>query len=84
MIIVDRDYLESIRQMISSAKKLLAEAGYPEGKGLPEITYETTATTISRQMSEYFRAGGRVLNAPRNRSRTMGCCPTFKPSTGAW
>lgn len=40
---------------LEKAKKLLAEAGYPEGKGLPEITYETTATTVSRQMSEFFQ-----------------------------
>lgn len=39
---------------IEKAKALLAEAGYPEGKGLPEITYDTTATTVSRQMSEFF------------------------------
>lgn len=39
---------------IEKAKKLLAEAGYPGGKGLAEISYETTATTVSRQMSEFF------------------------------
>ncbi len=39
---------------LEKAKKLLAEAGYPEGKGLPTINYETTATTVSRQMSEFF------------------------------
>ncbi|MBD63797.1 MAG: hypothetical protein CME62_01205 [Halobacteriovoraceae bacterium] len=39
---------------LKKAKELLAEAGYPEGKGLPEITYDTTATTVSRQMSEFF------------------------------
>lgn len=40
---------------VKKAKKLLAEAGYPEGKGLPEIQYETTATTVSRQMAEFFQ-----------------------------
>ncbi|MFT6633108.1 MAG: ABC-type transport system substrate-binding protein [Bacteriovoracaceae bacterium] len=39
---------------IAAAKKMLAEAGYPEGKGLPEIQYETTSTTVARQMSEFF------------------------------
>jgi ABC-type transport system substrate-binding protein len=39
---------------VEKAKKLLAEAGYPEGKGLPEITVQTTAETISRQMLEFF------------------------------
>jgi oligopeptide transport system substrate-binding protein len=36
------------------AKKLLAEAGYPGGKGLPKLTYDTTANTVSRQMGEFF------------------------------
>lgn len=40
---------------LEKAKKLLAQAGYPEGKGLPEIKYDTTATTVSRQMGEFFR-----------------------------
>lgn len=39
---------------LEQAKKLLADAGYPEGKGLPEITYEALASTLSRQMAEYF------------------------------
>jgi oligopeptide transport system substrate-binding protein len=38
---------------IAKAKKLLADAGYPEGKGLPVITYDTMADTTSRQMFEY-------------------------------
>ena len=40
---------------LEKAKKLLDEAGYKNGEGLPEISYETTATTVSRQMSEYFQ-----------------------------
>lgn len=36
------------------AKKLLAEAGYPGGKGLPELTYETVGSTAARQMGEFF------------------------------
>lgn len=39
---------------IDAAKKMLAEAGYPGGKGLPTINYETTSTTVSRQMAEFF------------------------------
>jgi len=37
------------------AKKLLAEAGYPEGKGLPEISYDCPSSTISRQIGEFFK-----------------------------
>ncbi|MGE3260180.1 MAG: ABC transporter substrate-binding protein [Bacteriovoracia bacterium] len=36
------------------AKKLLADAGYPEGKGFPEIPYDSIADATSRQMFEYF------------------------------
>lgn len=36
------------------AKKLLAEAGYPGGKGLPAITIETRAETIPRQQVEFL------------------------------
>lgn len=37
------------------AKKLLAEAGYPDGKGLPELKYDIPDSTVSRQMGEYFQ-----------------------------
>lgn len=40
---------------VEQAKKLLAEAGYPEGKGLPELTYETVGSTVARQMGEFFQ-----------------------------
>ncbi|MBI3894031.1 MAG: hypothetical protein HY303_21135, partial [Candidatus Wallbacteria bacterium] len=39
---------------IEKAKQLLAQAGYPEGKGLPEFTYENMADTTSRQFGEMF------------------------------
>lgn len=39
---------------IEKAKKLLAEAGYPEGKGLPTITYDTLSNSTTRQSSEFF------------------------------
>lgn len=38
---------------LEKAKKLLADAGYPEGKGFPEIPYDTTADATSRQFFEY-------------------------------
>lgn len=40
---------------IAKAKKLLAEAGFPEGKGLPEITYDCPGSTITRQIGEFFK-----------------------------
>ena len=40
---------------IEEAKKLLAKAGYPNGEGLPEITYDCPNSTVSRQTGEYFR-----------------------------
>jgi oligopeptide transport system substrate-binding protein len=42
-------------EQLEKAKKLLAEAGYPEGKGLPEITYDCPSNTVSRQIGEYFK-----------------------------
>ncbi|MCM2349207.1 MAG: ABC transporter substrate-binding protein [Bacteriovoracaceae bacterium] len=39
---------------VEKAKQLLKEAGYPEGKGLPEITVQTTVSTDSRLMLEFF------------------------------
>lgn len=48
-----RSYGEA--ENIEKAKKLLAEAGYPGGKGLPEITYDCPAGTVSRQVGEYFK-----------------------------
>lgn len=39
---------------VALAKKILAEAGYPGGKGLPEITIETRSDTIPRQQIEFI------------------------------
>jgi ABC-type transport system substrate-binding protein len=40
---------------LEEAKKLLAEAGYPGGKSLPELKYDIPDSTVSRQMGEYFQ-----------------------------
>jgi oligopeptide transport system substrate-binding protein len=39
---------------LEKAKKLLAEAGYPGGKGLPTIVVQTRSDTISRQRIEFL------------------------------
>lgn len=39
---------------LEQAKKLLAEAGYPDGKGLPAITVETRNDTVARNQIEQF------------------------------
>ena len=40
---------------IEKAKKLLAKAGYPGGKGLPTIVHETISSTVNRQLGEFFQ-----------------------------
>ncbi|MCX7920766.1 MAG: peptide ABC transporter substrate-binding protein [Clostridia bacterium] len=37
---------------IEGAKKLLAEAGYPEGKGLPEIEYSNNTNAVNNKLAE--------------------------------
>lgn len=39
---------------LSKAKELLAKAGYPEGKGLPELTFDVRGnSTLHRQIAEF-------------------------------
>ncbi len=38
---------------VERAKKILAEAGYPKGKGFPVIPYDIVASTSSRQIAEF-------------------------------
>ena len=40
---------------IEQAKKILADAGYPDGRGLPVITVDTVSDTIGRQQAEFFQ-----------------------------
>lgn len=39
---------------VELAKKYLAEAGFPGGKGLPTIVVQTRSDTVSRQQVEFF------------------------------
>lgn len=39
---------------LEEAKALLAKAGFPEGKGLPEFQYEGLADSTARQGAEFF------------------------------
>lgn len=39
---------------VEKAKKVLAQAGFAEGKGLPELTYESLSDSKARQMAEFF------------------------------
>ncbi|HXH76725.1 MAG TPA: ABC transporter substrate-binding protein [Bacteriovoracaceae bacterium] len=43
-----------VKYDIELAKKLLAEAGYPDGKGLPDITVQTRNEPVARQQIELF------------------------------
>jgi oligopeptide transport system substrate-binding protein len=41
---------------LDMARKTLALAGYPEGRGLPEITLDTMSSTTARQKAEFFQS----------------------------
>ncbi len=40
---------------LEEAKKLLAEAGYPEGKGLKPLVFDSLSDTTARQSAEFFQ-----------------------------
>jgi oligopeptide transport system substrate-binding protein len=51
-----KDYKSPYRDRdLAKAKELLAKAGYPEGKGLPEITYDCPSSSTSRQIGELIK-----------------------------
>lgn len=46
---------------LEKAKALLAKAGYPEGKGLPEIQYDIPSDSKQRQLAEFFAQGAAAI-----------------------
>lgn len=48
---ISEDYKANLKE----AKKALAEAGYPEGKGFPTITYSTNDTGYHKAVAEYLQ-----------------------------
>ncbi len=52
----DPNYMNPFKgPKLEQAKRLLSEAGYPKGKGLPEITYDCTSSTKARQTGELLQ-----------------------------
>ena len=48
---ISKDYKANLEE----AKKALAEAGYPEGKGFPTITYSTNDAGYHKALAEYLQ-----------------------------
>ncbi len=52
----DADYRNPYRDYdVAKAKALLAEAGFPDGGGLPAFAYDYVASTTARQQAELFK-----------------------------
>ncbi|MBQ6315605.1 MAG: peptide ABC transporter substrate-binding protein [Mogibacterium sp.] len=49
---IDNDNFEA---NLAEAKKLLAEAGYPDGQGFPQITYSTNDSGYHKAVAEYLQ-----------------------------
>jgi ABC-type transport system substrate-binding protein len=47
---------------VEEAKRLLAKAGFPDGKGLPVITYDCPSSTVARQIGEFFKKQMEKIN----------------------
>lgn len=61
---------------LAKAKELLAKAGYPEGKGLAEITFDVRGnSTLQRQMSEFVVQELRAVGIPAKPS--LNSFPVF-------
>lgn len=51
----DKGYLPE-KADVETAKKLLAEAGYPDGKGFPKVTYKYNLNPINKAIAEALQA----------------------------
>lgn len=50
-----KDYLPA-KADVAQAKKLLAEAGYPDGKGFPKISYKYNMNPLNKSLAEALQA----------------------------
>ena len=61
---------------IEKAKEYLAKAGYPEGKGLPTLTYDTRgSSTTQRQRAEFFK--NQLLKIGVNLTTQLNTFPSY-------
>ena len=51
---------------LAKAKKLLADAGYPDGKGFPTIEYVTNDTSYHKAVAEYLQSAWKELGITMN------------------
>ena len=52
----EKDYVNPYKTYdLAKARRLLAEAGYPKGQGLPIITLDTNSRTKYKQQAEFFQ-----------------------------
>ena len=57
---------EDYKANLEEAKKALAEAGYPEGKGFPTITYSTNDAGYHKAVAEYLQQAYKELGITMN------------------
>ncbi len=57
---------EDYKANLEEAKKALAEAGYPDGKGFPTITYSTNDTGYHKAVAEYLQQAYKQLGITMN------------------
>lgn len=76
---------------VEEAKKLLAKAGYPDGKGLEPITFDIVGDTRARQAAEFFqkcmdRIGIKIIISPNSWPELMNKVHASKTqiSSFAW